>query len=134
MESAEDFVKAWDKAGKVAKAFGDSSGPLAPHPDEKLLPYRQRLASQYSRFSPTFKSANLTGLNCPIALSAVEDQIYADALTAANSGSTVPSGQMRAVVRNDGAGRPITTYVGSDPGACWDKFAPPVRYVTRIGR
>src|ERR1700733_1850142 len=34
-ESADDFVKAWEKAAQVARAYGDSVGELAPHPDEK---------------------------------------------------------------------------------------------------
>src|SRR5258706_62964 len=130
-EPADDFVKAWEKAAKVARAFGDSTGELAPHPDEKLLPYRQRLASKYIQHSRTFKGSSLAGLNCPVAMTGVEDSIFADAMQAFNSGSTVPAGQLRAITKVDATGRPITRYVGSD-GACWDQFNPAPRYVRRF--
>ena len=130
-ESADDFVKAWEKAAQVARAYGDSVGELAPHPDEKLLPYRQRIASKYKHLSSTFKGASLDGLNCPVALTAVEDSIYADAMKALYDGSGVPAGQLRAITKADATGRQITKYVGSD-GACWDQFNAPIRYVRRI--
>jgi hypothetical protein len=130
-ESADDFVKAWEKAAKVARAFGDSVGALAPHPDEKLLPYRQRIASKYIHHSKTLKTSSLAGLNCPVALGAIENQIFADALEALNNGSGVPAGQMRAITQADPTGRQITRYVGSD-GCCWDRFNPAPRYVRRF--
>jgi hypothetical protein len=44
---------------------------------------------------------------------------------------TYQPGELHAIIQNDGAGRPITTYRGHE-GACWDQFAMPVRYVKRF--
>lgn len=129
--SRSDFTAAQIKCDRVAHAFGDSAPP--PLAGERLHDYRARLASLYQRFSKSFKNANLSRVGDPVALSAVEDAIYNDALAEAKhpTSASLKPGELRAVVTLDAANRPITRYVGGD-GACWNQFNPPVRHVQRF--
>ena len=55
---------------------------------ETVLEYRARLATKYQEHSKLFKDAKLANIGCPHTLTALEDQIYADAVGALNSGGT----------------------------------------------
>jgi hypothetical protein len=129
MSDRSEFVAAQLKADRVAKIYGDSAPPALS--GESLLSYRARLASQFQMHSKAYKDSNLYKIGDPIALSAVEDQIYADATREATHPTTYQPGQLRAVVTNDSSGRPVTRYYG-DPNACWDQFNLGVRYVRRF--
>jgi hypothetical protein len=131
-DSIDAFATAFEKANRVAKAFGDSADSLLPiSSSETLLQYRGRLANKYKKYSK-FKDADLTTLGCPIR----NDRRRKRNFCGCNVGGELRrlgSGRpTSAIVKNDGAGRPITHYIASDPGACWNQFAPPVRHVTRF--
>jgi hypothetical protein len=129
MESRSEFTEAQKKAHAVAQMYGDSApGPLN---GEGLQNYRVRLVSQYQKHSRTFKDSNLARIGDPVALTGIENSIYADAAAALNDPNTFRPGELRAVISLDGANRPITKYVG-DPNACWDIFNPPYRHVRRF--
>lgn len=130
MEPRSAFIEAQAKAQRVAQLFNDSADP--PVNGESLLGYRQRLASKFKAHSKAYAGSDLSKVGCPNAMSVVEDQIFSAAMDALNSGALVPAGQMRPIIKMDGAGRPITHYVASDEGVCWNQFAPPIRYVRRI--
>ena len=125
-----EYTRAQVKANAVAHAFGDSAP--SPLPGEPLLDYRARLASKYQTYSQAYKDSDLRKVGDPIALSAVEDAIYADAAReATHPTSGFRPGELRAIVTHDQSGRPITRYVG-DPNACWDRYNAPFRYITRF--
>jgi hypothetical protein len=65
-------------------------------------------------------------------LDQIVSQIYADALTAAASPSSVPAGMLREQIEPDRTGRRITRFVG-DPESCWGVFKQPVRGVVGFG-
>jgi hypothetical protein len=129
MEDRSQFTAAQAKAHAVAQMYGDSAP--ANLQGERLQDYRVRLVSQYQKHSRTFKDANLARIGDAATLTAVENQIYADAAAALHDPSTFRPGELRAVVMMDGANRPITKYIGHE-GACWDQFNPPVRHVRRF--
>jgi hypothetical protein len=131
MDSQREFSAAQAKADQVYRAFGDE----APREmqGETLFDYRARLATkfqQYSKFKDA-KPGSLASCGCPNLLTALEDQIYLDASAALASGST-GNGELVAITRMDAANRPITRYVSSNPGACWDQFTPPPRFIKRF--
>ena len=128
--SHAEFSAAQLKADHCYRAFGDQAPP--PMQGETLFDYRARLAAKYQRHSKSFADTKLAALGCAHTLGALEDQIYADAVSALHSGGTAARGQLVPITRPDASGRPVTKYVASDDGACWDKFAPPFRYVTKF--
>jgi hypothetical protein len=131
MESRSEFTAAQAKADRVAQMFGDSAPP--PLQGESLLNYRSRLASKYQAHSKAYKDSDLSKVGDPIALSMVEDAIYLDAAREAEHPThSLRPGELRPMVRLDGAGRPITKYAGNGDGACWDQFNPPQRFVRRF--
>jgi hypothetical protein len=128
--SHAEFSAAQLKADFCYRAFGDAAPP--PMNGETVLEYRTRLAQKFQRHSKTFADAKLANIGCPHTLTALEDQIYADAVGALNSGGTAAPGQLVPITKMDSSGRPITKYVASDDGACWNQFNQRVRYVTRF--
>lgn len=131
-DSIEAFTAAFEKAHKVAKAFGDSTDSLLPVSNSELLiHYRGRLASKYQRYSKQFKDADLSRILDAAAMTGVEDSIFADAMRAVNDPANYKPGELRALHTRDPSGREITKYVGHE-GACWAQFAPPIRHVRRI--
>jgi hypothetical protein len=130
MDSRKDFIDAQAAAEPTYRLFGDSAPP--PMQGEPRPDYEARLVHPYQQFSKSFKGADLAKIGCPITRRALAAQIHSDAAAALHSGATVPAGELRGIVTMDGANRPITHYVSSDSGACWNKFAPPIRYVTRF--
>jgi chemotaxis protein histidine kinase CheA len=119
------------KAEKVAQAFGDSAGAPPFVNGESEADYRIRLLSKYKNFSKSYKDADLTKVGDASVFGAIEDSIYADAMSEAARPSTVQRGVMIPVRNKDAAGREITRYVGH-ADSCWDQFNPPVRYLRRI--
>lgn len=126
-ESRSEFVAAQAKANRVAQLFGDEAPPFLN--GETLLAYRQRLARPFQVHSKAFKEVDLSKCGCPNALTVFENQIYLDASTAVLSGATAGPGQLVPIVTMDASNRPITRYVSSDDGACWDRHNPPPRIV-----
>jgi hypothetical protein len=132
MDSRKDFIDAQAAAEPTYRAFNDSAP--AQMQGEPLPDYEARLVRPYQKFCKQFPTADLANIGCQITRRAVAAQIYKDALQEAvhpTSLSLRPN-ELREVIKNDSAGRPVTHYVSSDPGACWNKFAPPIRYVTRF--
>jgi hypothetical protein len=119
-----DFISAQTRAESVYQAFGDSAPP--PLAGETAHSYRQRLVQGVQQHSPQYRNVNLAGCN-PSILNGFEDAIYNDAQAHASDSSRFRPGQMHPIVINDGAGRPITKYIGHQ-GACWDQFCPPTRF------
>jgi hypothetical protein len=129
-EMRSEFAAAQSKADKVAQAFGDSAPPWLA--GERFHDYRVRLASKYQPHSTKFKGSELCKIRDPVALSAVEDEIYGDALRSLRDPSTVPHGQLREIKSQDPTRRTVSHFVGA-PGACWNRFKPAFRYVKRWG-
>lgn len=125
-----EFSAAQLRADFCYRAFDDQAPP--PMQGEGLLDYRRRLAEKFQPHSKTFKDAKLANIGCGHALGVLEDSIYADAVAALHSGGTAQRGQLVAITRPDASGRPVTRYVASDAGACWDRFNAIPRYVTRF--
>jgi len=128
--SHAEFSAAQLKADFCYRAFNDAAPP--PMRGETVLEYRARLATKFQQHSKLFKDAKLANLGCPHALGAIENEIYADAVAALNSGGTAAPGQLVPIVKMDSSGRPVTRYVSNGDGACWDNFNQRVRYVTRF--
>ena len=128
MDSHHDFIKAQAKCDEVCQAHGMGRAPR--HLDgEDLQQYRQRLAGMHQHHSKAYKDADLSKIGCPHTMGVMEDEIYSSAMAALKDGSMAGPGQLQAIPQADASGRLITRYAASDPGACWDQFAPPVQYV-----
>jgi hypothetical protein len=127
--SRKEFLDAQAAAEPTYRAFNDSAP--AQMQGESLPDYESRLVRPYQQFSKPFKDADLAKIGCPIARRALASQIYKDALQEAEhpTALSLRPGELRAIVRNDAAGRPITRRVAADDGAYWDRINPPVRYV-----
>jgi hypothetical protein len=130
-EMRSEFVAAQSRADSVMRAIGDAAGAPSFMNGERLIDYRARLLKPLQKHSAKFRNVDLSKVGDPVALSVVEDSIFADAVAALRDPATFQPGEMRAVVTVDPSGRPITRYVGH-PSACWDRFAPGVRHITRF--
>lgn len=122
----ERFADAQAKAERVAQAFGDSASPWVR--GETLTQYRRRLLSTLKPHSAQWKDVDTRKLD-GAALDTVEQQVFADAWTAALDPANVPEGTLRMVVDRDETGRPIRKFIG-DPEACWGPFKRPGKIVT----
>ncbi len=91
-----------------------------PMPGETPISYRKRLADGLRKFSDSMKEVRLDSLSGP-ALDVIEERIYKDAMEALKAPAHIPSGQLRAITRND-SGHQITEYVG-DPKVAFADFA-----------
>jgi hypothetical protein len=127
----QEFRQAQAKADSVFRAIGDSAGAPPFMSGERLLDYRCRLLAPLQKFSAQFKSSNLYRVGDPTALSAIEDSIYNDAMTALRDPRNYGPGELRAIKRQDATGRELTSYVGHE-GSCWDQFNQQPRYVTKF--
>lgn len=123
------LADAQERAESVFVAFGDH----APFPmrNETVNAYRKRLASKLKKHSNNWKGIDLYVVNDDGAFGIAENQIYADAMSAANAPDTVPDGQLRMVSRVMPSGHRENTFVGS-PHAWMNRFASTRRYVTKI--
>ncbi len=125
MPSRDDLdalAAAQARADSVYSALGEKV--LPPLHGEKPIAYRRRVAAKIQHHSQQFAKAALDMLD-PATFEAVENSIYADAMTAAMSPASAPAGGLRPVVRNDGMGHIITEYVG-DNAHFLSRFRPPV--------
>lgn len=122
------YVETQSRASRVAHAFGDAAGARRWHPGEGLLEYRRQFLNKFKTHSAQFKDVDLTPFTDK-ALDAVENLIYADAMTAASNPASVPAGMLRMGTRQDETGRSIRHFHG-DPESCWAPFKYPVRIVT----
>lgn len=124
----KSFADAQERADHVFLAFGDS----APRPmqGEDLLAYRKRLAGKLQDHSTPWKGVDLAKIADDAAFKAMEDQIYTDALRAAERPTNIPKGQLLARVRTDDAGRRITSFIGNE--SFIQAFKQPTRRVVRL--
>lgn len=101
-------------------AFGDSAPSFMN--GETVQDYRIRLASNFKDHSPVWKAANLSIIaGDAAALDAAEQQIYTDAMTAANTPATVAEGEIRMVPGRSESGHKTNRFVG-DPRAAFARF------------
>jgi hypothetical protein len=120
----QEFTAAQIRAQPAYAAFGDSAPP--PLNGETVHAFRLRLLTGMQPNSPKWKAVTLAGIH-PSMLNGLEQEIYNDAQAHSSDPLRFKRGEMRAVVMNDGAGRPITKYVGH-PDSCWDQFNPPTKF------
>jgi hypothetical protein len=132
-EVRQRLVTFQSKAERVAQAFGDSAGAPTFANGESEIDYRVRLLSKYRSHSKVYRDADLSKVAIADAdvFTTIEDAIYADALHEASNPSMSNRGVLIPQKIRDSAGREITKYIGED-GACWDRFAPPIRYVVKF--
>jgi hypothetical protein len=92
------FADAQAKADSIYQGFGKH----APRPleGELLMDYRKRLATNLKMHSPRWKTSKLTRLDDET-FGNIEDQIYADAATAAANPTDLDVGELRMVTKVD---------------------------------
>lgn len=115
------------KADSVYGAFGNRAP--APLQGETTMAYRIRLAKGLQRHSAPWKEVSLRDLPKK-ALEIAEQQIYADASSAARNPNDVPMGSLREIRRKDAADRMITEFAG-DPSAWMGEFRTAPRSITK---
>lgn len=103
------LASAQSRADSVAAMFGDRAAP--PIPGEKPLDYRKRLLARFQRHSERFKESRFDSMD-DASVGAVEDIVYADAVTSARSPAQTQPGQLIEFTERDRAGRTITKYAG----------------------
>ena len=112
--SDDDFAKMADaqaRADSVANAFGKR----APRPldGENLDRYRRRLATGFKEHSPAWGKIDLNKINDAGAFEIAENQIYADAMSAARNPIDIEEGVLRPITSRDPqTDRLTTTFVG----------------------
>jgi hypothetical protein len=126
------FTAAQSRADRVLRAFGDEAPPAVA--GETLLEYRKRLLRPLQKFSPKLKAADLSKISDVNAFEYFEDGILADAAAEAAqpTAASLRPGELREIRTPDQSGRVITRYIAADPGACWDRFHGPIRYLQRF--
>lgn len=110
--SADDrnaLASAQSRADGVAGLFGTRASP--PIPGEAPIEYRRRLANDFKKHSARYKDKNLGSLDGDM-LGLVEEQIYADAASAARSDSRATAGALIPIREPDETGRMITRWTG----------------------
>jgi hypothetical protein len=121
MEPRSVFIEIQSRA---QRAYGDSGAP-APLQGEDSHCYEVRLMTQHQLHSKQYSKSNLDSIRDPIVRGMVASSIYAD------SAAYVAPGELRPRKIRDASGREMTAYDGDD-GACWNKFNPPIRYITKF--
>lgn len=112
------------RAEPIYEALGDHSPrPLA---GECLIPFWQRTLEGLQRFSARWAKIPLGGIKDPSTLSAIEQDIFHDATREASNPTHFRKGEVRAIVKMDGSGRPVTRYIG-DSDAVWNQFNAPFK-------
>lgn len=91
---------------------------------ESMREYELRLLRPLQVHSKKYSKSNLAHVHDATALRVVGDDIRADAIKV----SRANVGPLREVTETDGAGRRITRFFG-EPGAVWDRFKMPYRFV-----
>lgn len=100
---------AQSRADSVCQMFGESAA--APLHGESPISYRKRLAAKLQKHSKDFADVKLDSIEGPT-FDTVEARIYADAQAHASSPAVAVAGRLIPHVRQDSAGRFITTYTG----------------------
>ena len=124
----DQLSAAQSRADSVAQMYGDSAA--APLHGESPIAYRRRLASKFQKHSKEFADIKLDALDGPV-FDQVEGKIYADAQSHAMSPAVAVAGRLIPHVRQDSAGRSITTYTG-DMDAWLGMFKAKPVYITGI--
>ena len=99
---------------------------------ETSVDYRKRLLSRFQKHSPTFKDTRLTAFDSAT-LAAVEDRVYADALSSARAPGDATPGMLIPFEERDRAGRIITRYHG-DIAAFMEPFIPQSQQIVKLNR
>ena len=128
-EDRARFVAAQEKADRVAQAFGDQAPRWLN--GESLLDYRKRLAKKYQTHSKRLKDADLSKIADSATLDFVEEQVYSDAIKAAESPESIGVGLLQAMRKTTAAGHNVVTYRG-DCMATWAPFHRPARKMIRV--
>lgn len=132
-EMRQKMVGHQAKAERVAQAFGDSQGAPVFVNGEAEHDYRVRLLSKYQKHSKRYKDSDLAKVLDESVFSTIEDAIYADAMAAAEHPADVPANVLIPRIRKDATGLArFKDYLGQ-PGACWNRFKLPTRFVKRFG-
>jgi hypothetical protein len=131
-EDYDALAVAQVKAESVYSAFGDSAAVARPMDGETVLGYRKRMLKGLQKHSKgNYAAIDITAVNDPAMLSIVEEAVYADAMTAANSPTATgqPNGLPRAFKSFDEVGRPVIHYKGGDPMSVFEPFRMRPRHV-----
>jgi hypothetical protein len=131
-EDYDALAVAQVKAESVYSAFGDSASVARPMDGETVLGYRKRMLKGLQKHSKgNYAAIDIAAVNDPAMLSIVEEAVYADAMTAANSPTATgqPNGLPRAFKSFDEVGRPVIHYKGGDPMAVFEPFRMRPRHV-----
>lgn len=115
---------------KYDQAYRCSTGAAAPPRvfGEAIETYERRLIAPLQKHSTKFASPDLNKIGDMTALRALAEDIRADAIKV----SLKNEGPLRSYQETDGGGRTLTKWVGA-PGACWDRFKLPYRFVKKFG-
>ena len=107
------------RADAVASARGNS----APRPleGERPMQYRRRMLVEFKNDSADFRNVDIHTIPGGPAFDAIEQRIYADAVSAANN-PHVAQGQLLPRKQTDLSGRQITTFYG-EPKTWMSQFA-----------
>lgn len=123
-----------DAQARADNAFAQF-GERAPHPQigEKPHEYRRRLFGLLKKHSKTWKDIPEAAVADSAAFEVAEQQVYADAIAAANSGDGVPEGMLREVTRVMTNGSKETRFIGH-PSAWMNNFIPTRRALTKLAK
>jgi hypothetical protein len=92
---------------------------------EPELPYRKALVGGVQHMSTRWANKSLENVDESV-LRVIENDVYEEAQNWHRHPNSHRPGELRAHVRHDAAGRPITSYTG-DPNH-WNRFCPSSRY------
>ena len=110
-EEKEKLLEAQGRADAVEQCYGDA----APRPlvGDTVNDYEKRMVMKHLARSPRWKNANIKAINDDATFSAIRDEVYADAVTAAKNCVGMAEGTMREVIRDGVGGRKVHEFHGS---------------------
>lgn len=129
VDTRKQLSEAQSRADSVFQLFGEHAP--APMHGENPVAYRKRLAASLQKHSKSLKSLRLDSVDGE-AFGVIENQIYSDAQAAAAEPANLPPGRLIPIVRQDSAGRMITSYTGDIDA--WLGVFKGVGQVARINR
>ena len=135
--AADEASPAYVNEMTAAQAKADSAfaswGERAPKwvEGETLLNFRRRLCRAHQKHSPKFQGSDLDTVTDAKIFAAVEDQIFADSISAAMRPDSAPVGMLREVTRVLPSGHRENTFVGH-PSAWMNQFSGRRAFVARI--
>ena len=123
----KELTTAQARADAVLQQFGDE----APRPlvGETPRTYRSRIVGMLQMHSDKWKGIRLDGFDDD-AFKVVEDQVYADAVSAARRPRDLKAGQMREITERSPTGHITTRFVGTESFVTG--FRRPLRRVSRF--